>query len=174
MNSSDTPRLPSFEVLVVKPLSARPLFGLLPGGIFGLPPDELRLDHLSPGAEVGSVEHNRLELRAEGWDLFIVTDDEGGVAPGTSLLFPIELAERQLSLRCRPADRAAGSLQTTAPQTSGEVDGSFVVELATCENVETGKNIPWPPAPLTVRGSFEGLPQRPSLEFWRGVRLVTI
>ena len=46
-NVSDTSRGPSFQVLVVKPLRARPLFGLLPGRFFGLPPDELRFDNAS-------------------------------------------------------------------------------------------------------------------------------
>ena len=47
---------------------------------------------------------------------------------------------------------------------SGELGGSFLVELATCKNAESGRAIEWPPAALTVRGSFKGLPQRPSLE----------
>ena len=40
---------------------------------------------------------------------------------------------------------------------SGELDGRFLVGLATCENAGTGKAIEWPPAPLTLRGGFEGL-----------------
>jgi hypothetical protein len=36
---------------------------------------------------------------------------------------------------------------------------AFLVELATCENADSRKTIEWPPAPLTVRGNFEGLPQ---------------
>jgi hypothetical protein len=48
------------------------------------------------------------------------------------------------------------------------LDGSFLVELAACEDAETGKVLDteaganpgdaWPEAPLTLRGSFEGLP----------------
>lgn len=155
---SDTSRGPSFEVWVVKPLSARPLFGLLPAGLPGLPAGELRFGHESRDAEIGSVGHDRLELSADGWDLFIETDGEERVAPGTRLVFPVELADRQLSLRCRPADQASGYFRTTTQAGSGELDGRFRVELATCENAETGKVIEWPPAPLTVRGSFEGLP----------------
>ena len=70
----------------------------------------------------------------------------------------MELAEKQRRLRCRPADRASGYLRTTTRAGSDDLDGRFLVELATCENVETGKVIEWPPAPLTVRGSFKGLP----------------
>jgi hypothetical protein len=155
---SDTSRGPSFEVNVVKPLSARPVFGL-----FGLLPDvELRFDHTSHGAEIGSVGHDRLELSADGWDLFIETDGEGRVAPGTRLVFPLELGGRQVKLRCRPADPGIGRLDTTTRAGSDELGGRFLVELATCENAESGKAIEWPPAPLTVRGSFEGLPQRRS------------
>ena len=157
---SDTSRGRSFEVRVEKPRLARPLFGILPAKLEAklLGGGELRFDHTSRGAEIGSVGHDRLELRADGWDLLVETDGEGGVAPGTRLVFPMELAERQRSLRCRPADRASGYLRTTARAGSGELDGHFLVELATCENAETGKAIEWPPAPLTVRGSFEGLP----------------
>ena len=157
---SDTSRGPSFAVNVEKPRIDRFLFGILPtkleAKLFG--GGELRFDHVSRGAEIGSVGHDRLELRAEGWDLLIETDGEGRVAAGTRLVFPIEIAERQLKLRCRPADPAVGYLHAAARADSGELGGRFLVELATCENAETGKAIEWPPAPLTVRGSFEGLP----------------
>jgi hypothetical protein len=151
---SDTSQGPSFEVHVKRPLLARPLFGL-----FGLLPDnDLRFDHTSRGAKISSVGQDRLELSADGWDLFIETDGEGEIAPGTRLVFPIELANRQRKLRCRPADPASGYLRTTTRAGADELDGLFLIELATCENAETGKAIEWPPAPLTVRGSFEGVP----------------
>jgi len=160
---SDTSRGPSFEVHVEKPRLARFLFGILPtkleaklfgnGGYL-----ETAFDHASHGAKIGSVGHDRLELSADGWDLLIETDGEGRITPGTRLVFPIEIAEKQRRLRCRPADRATGYLRTTTRAGSDELGGRFLVELATCENAETGKVIEWPPAPLTVRGSFEGLP----------------
>ncbi len=159
-NVSDTSRGPSFEVHVEKPRLARFLFGVLPTKLEEklFKNGELRFDHTSRGAKIGSVEHNRLELRADGWDLFIETDGEGRVAPETRLVFPIKLAERQRTLRCRPADGAPVYLHTTTRAGSDELDGRFLVEFATCENVETGKVIEWPPAPLNVRGSFKGLP----------------
>ncbi len=170
---SETTRVPSFEVHVDKPRLARFLFGIIPtkleaklfgnGGYL-----ETAFDHTSRGAEIGSVGHDRLELRADGWDLLIETDGEGGVAPGTRLVFPIEIAEVQWTLRCRPADRAVGYRHAATRAGSGELDGRFLVELATCENAETGKVLDteagarpgeaWPSAPLTLRGSFEGLP----------------
>jgi len=160
---SDPSRSPSFAVNVEKPRLARFLFGILPtkleaklfgnGGYL-----ETAFDHASRGAKIGSVGHDRLELSADGWDLLIETDGEGRVGPGTRLVFPIELAERQRTLRCRPADRATGYLHATARAGSDVLDGRFLVELATCENAETGMVIEWPPAPLTVRGRFEGLP----------------
>lgn len=158
---SDMSQGPSFEVHVVRPRSARFLFGILPTKLEAklLGVSELRFDHTSRGAKISSVGHDRLEFSADGWDLFIETDGEGVVAPGTRLVFPMELAGRQRSLRCQPADQASGYLRTTARAGSDELDGSFLVEFATCENAETGKAVEWPPAPLTVRGSFEGLPQ---------------
>lgn len=156
----DMSRGPSFEVRVEKPRIARPLFGILPAELEEKlePGGELRFDHTSRGAEIGTVGPHRLELRADGLDLLIETDDGGRIAPGTRLVYPIVLAERQLTLRCRPADGAAGHLRTAVRAGTDELDGSFLVECATCENVATGKVIEWPPAPLTVRGSFAGLP----------------
>ena len=158
---SDTSQGPSFEVRVVVPRSGLPLGGILPDALVKKldgTPRELRFDHTSSGAQIGSVGPDRLELSADGWNLFIETDGEGRVAPGTHLVFPLGLGGRQVRLSCRPADRATGYLRTTTRVGSDELDGRFLVELATCENVETGKAIEWPPAPLSVRGSFEGLP----------------
>ncbi|MEO6393677.1 MAG: hypothetical protein ABIP75_17635 [Pyrinomonadaceae bacterium] len=158
-NALDTSHGPAFDLRVEKPRQARPLFGILPTKVeeklFG--GGELRFDNTRPGATVVRFSPDRLELRADGWDLSLVTDAAGRVTPETRLLFPIVLGEKQRALRCRPADFARGYLRTT----KGAVvsDGSFVVELAICENAESGKVIEWPPAPLTVRGSFAGLTQ---------------
>ena len=168
-NASDAPRGPSFEVRVEKPRMDRFLFGILPikleekllGG-------ELRFDHTSRGAEAGRVGPDLLELRAEGWGLLIEGDGRGGISPGTFLVFQIEIAEVRRSLRCRPADPAVGYLHADTRAGSDVLDGSFVVELANCINAETGKILDteaggspgdaWPQEPLTLRGSFQGLP----------------
>jgi hypothetical protein len=164
---SNTSRGPSFEVRVVVPRGGLPLGGILPDWFVrkhDLTPRELRFDHTSRGAEIVSVEHDRLELSADGWDLFIETDAEGRVAPGTRLVFPTGLGGRRVRLDCRPADRATGYLRTTTWAGSDELGGRFLVELATCKNAESGKAIEWPPAPLTVRGSFVGTATPQSLE----------
>ena len=159
-SGSDTSQGPSFEVQVEKPRMDRFLGGILPtkleAKLFG--GGELRFDHASRGARVGLAGQDRLELSAEGWDLLVQTDSEGRIAPGTHLVFPIEIAEKQYTLRCRPADGAVGYLHASTRAGADVLDGRFLVELATCENAETGKVIEWPPAPLTVRGSFGGLP----------------
>jgi hypothetical protein len=163
----DTSQGPAFDVRVVVPRMARPLAGILPDWVVRKldgTPSELRFDHLSRGAQIGSVGQNRVELRADGWDLLIETDSEGRVAPGTHLVFPLALGGRQVRLNCRPADRANGYLRTTQRARSDELGGSFLVELAACKNAESGKAINWPPAPLTVRGSFAGPATRPSPE----------
>ena len=156
----DTSQGPAFEVHIVMPRGGLPLGGILPDWFVrkhDLTPRELRFDHTSPGARIGSVGPDRLELSADGWELFIETDGEGGVAPGTHLVFPTGLGGRRVRLSCRPADRATGYLSTTTRAGSDELNGSFLVELATCKNAESGKTINWPPAPLTVGGSFAGL-----------------
>lgn len=177
---SETSGGPSFEVRVGFPRINRPLFGMLPeslvarrGGI----PRELRFDHKSRGAEIGSVGSDHLELRADGWDVSIVTDGEGRVAPETRLELPVDRSGWVWRLRCRPgpsrpgplekwlprttsSDRAPGYLRTTTRAGGDELGGSFLLELATCENAESGKAVAFPAAPLTVSGSFEGLPHR--------------
>jgi hypothetical protein len=175
-NVSDTSRGPSFAVNVERPRMDRFLGGIFPTKLEAkLLGGELRFDHASRGAHVGSVGHDRLELSADGWNLFIETDGEGRVAPGTRLVFPIEIAEKQYTLRCRPADGAVGYLHATTRAGSDVLDGRFLVELAACENAETGKILDteaganpgeaWPQAPLILRGSFGGLPAtRPSPE----------
>jgi hypothetical protein len=130
---------------------------------------ELRFDHASRGARIGSVGRDRLELSADGWDLLIETDGQGKVAPGTRLVFPIEIAEKLWSLRCRPADPSVGYLHAATGPTTGVIDGSFVVELTRCEDAKTGKILDteaggnpgqaWPSSPLILRGSFRGASQ---------------
>jgi len=160
-NVLDTSQGPAFEVHVVVPRGGLPLGGILPDSFVrkhNLTPRELQFDNASPGAKIGSVEHDRLELSADGWELLVETDAEGQVAPATHLVFPTGLGGRQVRLDCRPADRAKGFLRTTTRAGSDELGGRFLVELATCKNADSGKTTNWPPAPLTVRGSFAGVP----------------
>ena len=168
-NVSDTSRAPAFEVYIEKPRMDRFLFGILPTRLEGyLMGGELRFTHASRGARIGSVGHDRLELGAEGWNLSIEADREGRITPGTHLVFPIEIAEKQWTLRCRPADQAVGSLHATKRAGADVLDGRFLVELAKCEDAETGEILDteaggnpgdaWPSDPLTLRGSFAGLP----------------
>jgi len=159
---SETSQGLSFEVRVAVPRMARPLAGILPDWVVGKmdgTPSELRLDHRSGGAKIVSVGQDRLALTADGWNLSIETDGQGRITPGTRLVFPLALGGRHMKLRCRPADQASGYFNTKARAGSNELDGRFVVELATCENAESGKTINWPPSPLTLRGSFHALPQ---------------
>jgi hypothetical protein len=169
----------SFQVRVEKPASNRPL-----GGLLGLiPSDDLAFNSASVGAATGVVARDRLELTAEGWNLSIETDGAGRVAPGTRLVFPSWLRRgddpRPVALRCRPADRNVkitgfkgwrsrieswdsdiGHVRLTTPPDTNELSGQFVVELATCENVASGRPLEWPNAPLIVRGRFDRLPTR--------------
>jgi hypothetical protein len=143
------------------PRSGLPLGGILPDWLVKKldgTPRELGFDHTSRGARIGSAEPDRLQLTADGWDFFIETDGEGRIAPGTHLVFPLGLGGRQVRLNCRPADVASGYLRTTTRAGSDELGGRFLVELTTCTNADSGKATNWPPAALTVRGSFEGLP----------------
>ena len=80
---SDTSRGPSFEVHVERPRMDRFLGGILPTKLEAkLLGGELRFDHASRGAKIGSVGKDRLALSADGWDLLIETDGEGGDRSG--------------------------------------------------------------------------------------------
>ena len=163
---SEAPQDPSFQARVVRPRVARPLFGILPIRL----EDKLRgnverFDHTEPGAEFVSLGPGHLELRAEGWNLSILADEQGRIAPETRVVYPFAVGGRLVSVRCRPADPAVGRLDIMPREGSAELDGSFRIELTSCENVESGKSIDWPPAPpgglpvspLVVRGSFKNL-----------------
>ncbi len=151
-------RGPSFEVRVGVPRLGRPLGGILPDWLVGKldgTPSELRFDHTSRGARIETLAQDRVELKADDWNFLIETDSEGRITSGTGLVFPLALGGRHLRLSCRPSDRAIGSL-STATQAGDQLGGRFIIELATCENADTGNVIEWPPAPLTVRGNFVG------------------
>ena len=159
---ASAPAGPSFHVRVVFPALGRPFFGLLPepivsevGGI----PRELAYDHASPGAKPGTAGPGHLELRGDGWDLSLRTDAAGRIAPETRVLFTIPFEESHWRLRCRPGRDGDGYLRATVRPGRNELDGAFHVELAHCEDPETGAHAGWPPAPITVVGRFVGLPR---------------
>ena len=149
---------PAFEVSVEAPmLNGRPPWEV-PGVILGLSERGPKFDQTSSGAKVLNVGSDRLELNADGgWNIFISADGEGRIASGTHLQFPIKLGGRPLIFDCRPADHPSGHLITRTRANSGEIDGSFVVDVVTCMNAKSGKTAAWPYEPLTIRGSFSGL-----------------
>lgn len=149
---------PAFEVQVEMPAfnSGRAPWEI-PGVILGYDRGP-RFDQSSPGAQVGKIAPNHIELSADdGWDLLIEIDHEGRLAEGTHLGFPVKLGGRPLRFNCRPADPSGGYLHTTAGTGSNELEGSFQLEVATCKNAVSGKTAAWPYQPLKVRGNFAGL-----------------
>jgi hypothetical protein len=149
---------PVFEVRVERPIfnGARPPWEI-PGVILGLSERGPRFDETSSGAKLINVGKDRLELSADGgWNIFIVADAEGRIAPGTHLQFPIKLGNRPLNFDCRPADHPSGRLITSSSANAGEIEGTFVVEVVTCINTQSGKTAVWPYDPLPIRGSFRG------------------
>jgi len=150
---------PAFEVRVERPIfnGARAPWEI-PGVLLGLSEPGPRFDETSSGAKVISVAKDQLELIADDdWSIFIAADGEGRLAAGTHLKFPIKLGNRPLVFDCRPADHPSGHLITNTRANSGEIDGSFVVDVVTCINAKSDKTAAWPYAPLTIRGSFSGL-----------------
>ncbi len=148
---------PAFVVQIIRPRLGLPLGGILPPQLFGLEA-HLGFESTSPGASIESVGPARLELGADDWDLVLGVDAEGRVTPETQVVFELVFEERLRSVRCRPGDPAIGTLSTTVLAESGELSGSFDIELARCEDANTGKPLGWPPKPLLLHGSFDRLP----------------
>jgi len=129
----------------------------IPGVIFGYDRGP-RFDQASPGARVGKIAPDHIELNADGgWDLLIETDGDGRLAQGTHVAFPVKLGGRPLKFNCRPADPPVGYLHTTAHTGSDELEGSFQLEVTICKNAISGKTAAWPYQPLKVRANFAGL-----------------
>jgi hypothetical protein len=116
----------------------------------------LGFESTSAGASIGSVGPGRLELGADDWDLILALDADRRVVPETEVVFELLFRERLQRVRCRPGDPAIGTVSTTVAE-SGELSGSFDIELARCEYADTGKPLGWPAKPLLLHGSFDRL-----------------
>ncbi len=147
---------PAFVVQIIRPRLGLPLGGILPPQLFGLDA-HLGFESTSAGASIGSVGPGRIELGADDWDLVLVLDADGRVTPETQVVFEFVFEERLRRVRCRPGDPAIGTVNITALAESGELSGSFDIELARCEDADTGKPLGWPPEPLVLHGSFDQL-----------------
>ena len=66
--------------------------------------------------------------------------------------------EQVRTVRCRPGDPTVGTMNTVTLGESGEMSGSFDIDLAHCEDAETGTPLGWPTKPLVLHGSFDRLP----------------
>lgn len=147
---------PAFVVQIIRPRLGLPLGGIVTPQLFGLEA-HLGFDSQSAGAYIGSFGPGRLELGADGWDLVLVLNGDGRVTPETQAAFELKFEEQLRRVRCRPGDPAVGTLSTSALTESGELSGSFDIELARCEDAETGTPLGWPPKPLVLHGSFDRL-----------------
>jgi len=148
---------PAFVVQVVRPRLGLPLGGILPPQLFGLDA-HLGFDSTSDGATIRSVGPGRIELGADDWDLLIALDGDGRVTSQTQVVFDLVFEDRLRRVRCRPGDPVVGTLNSVTLGESGELSGNFDIELARCEDAETGKPLGWPPKPLVLHGSFDRLP----------------
>ena len=148
---------PAFVVQVIRPRAGLPLGGLVPPQLFGVV-GHLGFDSSSFGARVVYVDRERIELTADGWNLLIVAESEGKISTETQIEFDLVLQDRPRRVRCRPGNPAVGTLEVFTLAETRELAGNFDIELAHCEDAETGKRIPWPPKPLILHGSFDRLP----------------
>ncbi len=148
---------PAFVVQIIRPRLGLPLGGILPPQIFGLEA-HLGFDSASAGASIGSIEPGRIEFGSDDRDLKLVLGVDGRVTPESQVVFEFIFRERLRRVRCRPADPAVGTLRITSLPESGELSGNFDIEIARCNDAETGTPLGWPSQPLVLHGSFDGLP----------------
>jgi hypothetical protein len=148
---------PTFVVQIIRPRLGLPAGGILPPQLFGLEA-HLGFESSSAGASIGSVGPGCVELGADDWELILVLDPDRQPTPETQVAFELMFEERLQRVRCRPGDPAVGTVSTTELAESGELSGSFDVELARCEYADTGEPLGWPAKPLVLHGSFDRLP----------------
>jgi len=148
---------PAFVVQVVRPRLGLPLGGILPPQLFGLDA-HLGFDSKSDGANIHNVGPGRIEFGADDWVLLLVFDGDRRVTSETQVVFDLVFEDRLRRVRCRPGDPAVGTLNTIMLRESGELSGSFDIELVHCEDAETGTPLGWPPTSLILHGSFDRLP----------------
>ena len=152
----------SFVMQVEKPLFSLRAPWEIPRAIFGDRDRDLRLTHMSPGVQFGSVTPTRLELTADGgWDLLIESDGQGRLSDGTRLVFPISFGGGHFIFNCRHADLGIGYFKIT-PR-GDKLDGDFLLRLTQCKNTKSGKNTSGLP-PFPVRGSFKGVPRSATMK----------
>ncbi len=148
---------PTFVVQIIRPRLGLPLGGILPPKWFGLDAD-LGFESTSAGATVGRCTPGRLEFSADDWSLVLVVDADGRVTAESEVVFELVFEERFRKVRCRPSGLAADTFETVTLAESGELSGSFDIELARCEDANTGEPLGWPTKPLVLHGSFDRLP----------------
>ena len=148
---------PDFVVQIIRPRLGLPLGGIAPPQLFGLE-ESLQFDRSSPGTVIGFVGQRRIELNSDDWEVVLVLDEAGRVDPATQISFDIVFEERPKRVRCWPDDPANGSLTMVTLGESGEVSGSFDIELENCVDAKTDMPFGWSPQPLKLHGSFDRLP----------------
>lgn len=152
---------PAFVVQIIRPRLGLPLGGIAPPSLFGLE-GHLGFDSTSAGAVVDSVGPDLVRLRADDWDVVLVHDGHGRVAPGTQVVCRFLFEGRLRKVRCLPGDPAVGRFGITVLDDTGELSGRFDIELPRCEDADTGAPLGWPPQPLVLHGSFDRLrPHQP-------------
>ena len=129
---------PAFVVQIIRPRMGLPLGGILPPDIFGLD-EQLVFESTGAGASIDRVGPRRIELSGDDWSLVYALDADGRVTSETEVVFEFVFEDQPRTVRCRPGDPAIGTVSTTNLAGSGELSGSFDIELAHCEDAETEK-----------------------------------
>lgn len=154
---------PAFVVQVIRPRLGLPLGGIVPPQFFGVDAN-LIFNSTTAGASIGNISPDRIELSADKWELVLVFDGDGRVSPETFVVFDLVFEDRLRTVRCWPGEPAIGTVQTAKRATTGHLSGNFNIELARCEDADTGKPLGWPPKPLVLHGSFDQLSMDNSTE----------
>lgn len=147
---------PTFRAQIIRPRAGLPLGGVLPPQLFGVE-EHLGFESTSPGASLTGVSPQRIEFGADDWDLALVLNEDGRVTSESYVIFNLTLANRLRVVRCSPGDPVIATFSMNALAAANEFSGSFDVDLAHCEDAESGTPLGWPSQPLVLHGSFDRL-----------------
>jgi hypothetical protein len=121
----------------------------------------------SDRAEIEVATDSMFGFKARGWHLRVnprgmpdtgkgETNEFGG--NNTSISMHAEVDGERRRVGCDPADPEVGGF-TRHELTDTTVSGEFTLEFVRCDDYFSGQSVAVPGLPLTVSGSFEGIPR---------------
>ena len=146
---------PAFVVQVIRPRLGLPVAGLLPPSFFGIE-ETLVFDSKEKDTTLAFAPNQYLRLSTSRWRVHLILNEQSDISSDSYVDLEIVFENKLQLLRCRP-NQPSNSVCVIETLNNGKAAGFVELELPHCENAETGTRIEWPPAPLLLRCSFDGV-----------------